>query len=134
MAFISTKNYSQKFCVTLVSMFTKHYIHCNTYQLCMTGSERDTNLMKPESFTNSLQKIRSDEQHYETFRPVHKFKILMPEECWGHGTVKYKCVLVQQGKYYTSKFSFSHPPSTSRFQYTSDHLTTQYNGTTTGNS
>jgi hypothetical protein len=58
----------------------------------------------------------------------------MPKESWGHGTVKYLFVLVQQGKNYISQFSFSHPPSTRRFQYTSDHLTTQYNGTTTGDS
>jgi len=50
------------------------------------------------------RKIRSDGQHYGTFKPAHEFKILMPEECWGHGTVKYKFVLVQQGKNYTSKF------------------------------
>jgi hypothetical protein len=78
--------------------------------------------------------MRKGGQNYETFRPVHEYKILMPEECWGHGTVKYIFVLLQQGKNNTSQFSFSHPPSTSRFQYTSDHFTTQYNGTTTGNS
>jgi len=84
--------------------------------------------------STACRKIRSDGRHYETFRPVHKFKILMPEESWGHGIVKYKFFLVQQGKNYTSKFAFFHPPYTSRFQYTSDNLTTQYNCTTTGNS
>jgi len=91
-------------------------------------------LFKPESSSTASRKIRSGRQHYETFRPVHEFKIMMPEESQGHETVKYTFFLVQQGKNYTSKFSFSHPSSTSKFQYTSDHLTTQYNGTTTGNS
>jgi len=42
-------------CIKLVSMFTKHYIHCNIYQLHMTGCEHK-NLLKTESFIKSLQK------------------------------------------------------------------------------
>ena len=80
------------------------------------------NLNPSSTASTACRKIRSDGQHYETFRPAHKFKILMPEESWGHETVKYKFFLVQQGKNYTSQFSFSHPPSISRFQHTSDHL------------
>lgn len=136
MAFTSTKNYSQwQFCVTLVSMSKQNYIQCNIYQLRVIGNDKAHKFIRTWILQQQLaEKLGQMDSTMKHWGQCTNSKFWCPKSIGDIEQLNTYLFWSNRVKTIPQKLSFSHSPSKSRFQYTSDHLRTQYNGTTTGNS